>query len=196
MDGYPSDDGDWRAEIDRVVREEDDQVFFDNKFMSEREVEEAVQWLRGGKTRVRRLHLQNNSVFGNAGAAALAELLQDNGGENGTAVEEVFLFDNEIGCEGVGALADAIRHNTALRSLLLRTNRGVDPVYGEADAKTGIEALISAIGVNTTLELVSVGAENRFQELVDAALADVAGRLRGREHFLSMPLTKAARTSD
>jgi Leucine Rich repeat len=156
----------------------------------------AANLLQAGEASiVRVLRLEDNAI-GDAGAAALAELLSSRGG---AALSDVYLSGNDIGPAGISALADSLRRNFSLIELRLLGNPGVDSFYGTDDeVASGIDALIAAVRVNTTLKRVSVAmfdADSR-QKAVDAALADTEGRLRGRALEYTESLTKAARSRE
>jgi Leucine Rich repeat len=148
---------------------------------------------------VKELNLNDNAL-GDAGALHVARLLgRDDDNRGGASLEEVYLDDNDIGHDGVEILADALRHNTTLLELTLEGNPGVDAsVEGSSDADVaeGIDELVSAIGVNTTLKWVrvNISQSHPHQKRLNAALADTEGRRAGRDRFLAGPLTKAART--
>jgi hypothetical protein len=201
---------DWRAEVDRVLREGKEDLDLDGCSLGDAEAAEVAEKLRANPNNVKQLHLYRSKI-GDAGATALAALLrQDNGdgssdaesasetgdsGSGGAALEWLNLQLNAIGRKGIADLSDALRHNTTLKCLWLIDNPGVDAEKSsEAEAAAGIDSLLSAIAVNTTLELVSVGLPtDPHQKTIKAAMADTEGRKRGRERFLSGPMTKAAR---
>jgi Leucine Rich repeat len=168
-------------------------VYLNNMSLDAAEAAEVIEKLRGTSNAVKKLWLSFNTI-GDGGARAIAELLRGNPPE----LEEVYLSHNNIGRDGIAALGDALRENTTVRRLYLHQNKGVDPHpwWGgrEAEAAASIDALVAAIGVNTTLIEVDVRGlgNNPHQKTIDAALADKAGRRTAREHFLSTPVTKAA----
>jgi Leucine Rich repeat len=196
----------WRDELDRALSSGDEQLFLFAKSLGDAEVAEIAQRLRGSDgNAVRKLFLGFND-FGDHGAAAIAELLCHNGGGGGggdngeyeVTLEVVSLQNNAIGRDGIEALAGALKHNNSVRELGLEGNPAVNAFaenFNNPDVVASIDYLVSAIGVNTTLEIVSLGGFNPRQEILAAALADVEGRARNRERFLSGPLTKAARTN-
>jgi Leucine Rich repeat len=192
-------DEDWRATLERVLRKGKSQLGLYNRFLGDAEAVEFAERLRGdGGNGLRRLWLSTNKI-GDGGAFAIAELLQS----DKCALEEVYLSDNDIGPDGIAALADALRQSTAVTKLYIFGNRGVDASAeggSDADAAEGVASLVSAIGVNTTLKAVVVESPvfdpTPRQKALDAALADSEGRRRGRERFLTGPLTKAARAKD
>ena len=81
-----------------------------------------------------------DSILGDAGAIALAEILKQN-----TTLEQLAIQDHNIGDKGAIALAEAIKHNTTVRLIDLSHNK-----IGEE----GIVALVEAIKQNATIELV------------------------------------------
>jgi Leucine Rich repeat len=202
---------DWHAEVDRVLREGEDELNLSQCSLGDAEAAEVAEKLRANRNSVNDLNLAFNNKIGDAGATALAALLrQDNGGgssdaesasetgdsgSGGAALEYLQLQFNAVGRKGIANLSDALRHNTTLLELYLFGNPGVDArKSSEAEAAAGIDSLLSAIAVNTTLVLVHVDYDgNPHKKTIDAALADTEGRKRGRELFLSGPMTKAAR---
>jgi Leucine Rich repeat len=199
---------DWPAELDRVLREREERPKLVKCSLGDAGAAEVAEKLRAKPNNVKQLDLSVNEI-GDAGATALAALLrQDNGdgssdGESacemgdsgGTALEWLNLGVNAIGRKGIADLSDALRNNTTLQVLLLDFNPGVAAAKSsEAEAAAGIDSLLSAIAVNTTLRTVSVGGlSNPQKKTIKAALADTEGRKRGRELFLLGPMTKAAR---
>jgi Leucine Rich repeat len=161
-----------------------------SRFLGDAGAAEVAEKLRGTSNASKLLILNDNKI-GDEGARAVAELLRS----NPPALEVVGLNHNFIGRDGIAALAAALRENTTLQVLHVGRNKGVDPdpQWGgtEAEAAAGIDSLVAAIGVNTTLERSWV--DNSAQKTIDAALADTEGRRAGRERFLTGPLTKAAR---
>jgi Leucine Rich repeat len=199
---------DWRAELDRVLRAGEGKLDLSQCSLGDAEAAEVAEKLRANRNNVKELHLFYNEI-GDAGATALAALLrQDSGdgssdaesasetgdsGSGGAALEILYLQFNAIGRKGIADLSDALRHNTTLWGLFLARNPGVDArKISEAEAAAGIDSLLSAIAVNTTLTRVHVGVDGH-RKTIEAALADTEGRKRGRELFLSGPTTKAAR---
>jgi Leucine Rich repeat len=198
----------WRAELDRVLSEGENQLNFYGETLGDTGAAELAGVLQNGGKTVKRIYFGNCGI-GDAGAAAIAELLRDNNGgqekgediTGGIDLEVLNLQDNTIGRAGVEALATALKQNTTLQYLWLRGNLGVDPSKeggSELEAMAAVTSLVAAIGVNTTLEKVSVSLTNmsELQQSIERALADNAGRRRGRERFLSGPMVKAARTND
>jgi Leucine Rich repeat len=201
---------DWRAEVDRVLREGKEDLDLDGCSLGDAGAAEVAEKLRANRNNVKKLELDGNEI-GDAGATALAALLREDTGEGssdgesasetgdsgsrGAALEYLYLQSNVIGRDGLADLSDAVRHNSTLQWLLLTGNPGVDAKRGsEAEEAAGIDSLLSAIAVNTTLRTVSVGlSSNPHQKTIEAALADTEGRKRGRELFRSGPMTKAAR---
>jgi pimeloyl-ACP methyl ester carboxylesterase len=180
----------WHAELYHLLREGGERL--DLKGRSLGAAGAAVVAEELPLSAVRNLHLDSNGI-GDQGAASIAELL----GAGASSVEVIYLQLNDIGRDGIEALATALKRNSTLRGLHLSGNKGVDPNVGtEAEAAPGIEALISAIGVNTTLEAVEVGDFNPQQNIVDAALADTERRRLGRGKFLAGSVTKAAHKTD
>jgi hypothetical protein len=177
----------WRKELNRVLSDGSSEMTLNELSLGDSDVAEVAEKLRGSKTAVWRLALRDNNIC-DAGAAALAELLQD---DSGTSLGELDLCDNRIGCGGIEVLAGALKNNTALRGLWLNGNTGVDPT--EEEGLVGIDLLLSMIGVNTTLIELGVADVSTFQDALDAALQDMASRGSGREQFLNGPVTKAAR---
>jgi Leucine Rich repeat len=184
----------WRGILERAVDHRNE--ILDLRGLSEKLGDDGAkvvaERLRGSA--VERLLLARNDI-GDSGAASLADLLRaDNGG---AALSSINLQGNNIGREGVETLADALKHTTSLKELVLVVNPGVDWTMGgsEADVRASIDALVSAIGVNTSLEKVFAGFHDH-QGAVDSALKDTEGRRRRRELFLSGPMTKAARASE
>jgi Leucine Rich repeat len=183
------------AEVDRVLREGEEDLNLFDKSLGELEVEGVAEKLRGTSNAIKKLYFGWNEI-GDGGARAIAELLRS----NPPALEVVNLGANNIGPDGIAALADALCHNTTVRVLWLEGNRGVDPdpQWGgtESEAAAGTDSLVAAIGVNTALGNVfvdSVGSNPVHQETIMAALADKAGRRAGREQFLAeLPMTKSA----
>jgi Leucine Rich repeat len=190
-----NDEPEWRAELERVLHDGSDTLTLFGKSLGDAGAAEVADRLRGNAS-VTGLFVPNNTL-GNTGAAALADLLQDSSDGGGTALERVDLSYNDIGATGVAALADGLRQNTSVAHLVLTGNPGVDSTIStEEEAAAGLEALISAIGVNTTLETVDVGRNNDLPRTsLTIALNDEEGRRRGREREHG-PLTKAARTND
>jgi Leucine Rich repeat len=187
---------DWRAQLERVVTPgetpDSKELNLASKYFGDSGCMEVVEKLQGAETPVRTLWLDFCEI-GEAGAAALGNLLRKDR-EGGTALETLGLANNDIGAEGVIALADALRQNTTLKTLFLHYNPGVFDPDGSADTSAGVDALVAAIGVNTTLERVSVSRyEDGYmqQEKVDAALADIEGR---RVASAAGPKTKPARS--
>jgi Leucine Rich repeat len=200
---------DWCAELDRVLREGEEKLELQQCSLGDAGAADVAEKLGADRNNVKELELPCNKI-GDAGATALAALLrQDNGdgsdgdqsasgmgvsGSGGAALVYLHLQFNFIGRKGIADLSDALRHNTTLQWLYLAGNPSVDAEESsEAEAAAGIDSLLSAIAVNTTLKRVSVGYGNSHQETIDAAVADTEGRKRGRELFLSGPMTKAAR---
>jgi Leucine Rich repeat len=191
------DSEEWREELENTLRDGLEDLYLFDLSVGAAEMAEVAKRLRERKTAVKSLHLSKNSI-GDAGAHSVAELLRENGGGDGsdgrTAVEEVNLQENGIGRDGIEAVANALRHNSTVRRLFLQGNPGVDPEQGEAEAAAGTEALVAAIGVNTTLERVVGGSMCESDvDCFNAALKDTEGRRRGRELFQNGPSTKAAR---
>jgi Ran GTPase-activating protein (RanGAP) involved in mRNA processing and transport len=191
-------EADWRAEVDHVLREGEEDLNLHDMSLGAEGAAEVAENLRGSTNAVKVLTLEDNKI-GDGGAQSVAELLRS----NPPALEEVDLSYNDIGRNGISALADALRHNTTVRTLDLDCNKGVDPdpKWGgsAAEAAAGIASLVAAINVNATLREVDVSFNddsNPHQKTIDAALADTEGRRAGRERFLTGPLTKAARKSD
>jgi Leucine Rich repeat len=188
---------DRRAEVDRVLREGEEALYLDSISMGTEGAAEVAEMLRGTSNAVKRLYLGGNKI-GDGGALAIAEFLRS----NPPALETVYLNENNIGCDGIVALADALRENTILQELCLWGNKGADsdPRLGgtEAEAAAGIDSLVAAIGVNTTLEevLVNNSGTSDHPKTIDAALADTEGRCAGRERFLNGPATKSVHKSD
>jgi Ran GTPase-activating protein (RanGAP) involved in mRNA processing and transport len=183
----------WRAVVDRVLREGEEQLDLSSLFLGAEEAAEVAEKLRGSSNSVRKLALHRNQL-GDGGARAVAELLRS----NPPALVEVNLSDNNIGVDGISALADALRDNTAVRDFLVAFNKGVDgrASGSKVEAAAGIDSLVAAIGVNTTLEEVCVAnVVDPPQGAIDDALEDTEGRRSGRERFLTGPVTKAARKS-
>jgi Leucine Rich repeat len=182
----------WRAELDEVVQWGGQEVLdLMNMSIGDTGAVEVAEKLGGGSNKVRGLYLSNNGIS-DVGAAAIAELLRGD-----KIVEDVTLAWNDIGADGMAALADALRHNTTLRDLKVFGNRGVDPERGtEAEVAAGVESLLAAIAVNTTLERVVVNDFSPQKKAINKALADREGRRFGREQFLFGPTTKAARPQD
>jgi Leucine Rich repeat len=193
----------WLAEVERVLREGKDILGLTDVSLSDAGAVEVAEKLHGSA--VIRVYLGGNAIC-NTGAAALAELLRDDGSgrendankeKNVPPLEFLQLATNGIGSDGIAALADALRNNTTLKELRLNQNPGVDASISETESAIGIDSLVSAIGVNTTLKKVVVGTvSDPNQKRIYAALADVDGRRLGREKFLTGPLTKAARARD
>jgi Leucine Rich repeat len=185
---------DWRVELERVVREGEPILVLQNMFLGDFEAGEIAETLRTCHT-VKTLELGWNNI-GNIGAIAVAELLRSDSGA--TALEVVNLSRNEIDLPGVEALANALKENTTLRDLHLFRNPGVEPSGKGTRAQdpAGVRLIIAAISVNTSLEYVFVSSLGPDHPTIDRALADKEGRARGRERFLSAPLTKAARKTD
>jgi Leucine Rich repeat len=192
-----AEDWDWRVAVDRVLREGGKELYLMNASLGDEEATGVTEKLRVSSNAVKKLYLGWNKI-GDGGARSVAELLRS----NPPALKVVTLFENNIGRDGIAPLAAALCHNTTVRRLNLDCNKGVDPdpKWGgsEAEAAAGIDALVAAIGVNTTLEKVWVDSSgaSRHQKTINAALADTEGRRAGREHFLSTPTTKAARKRD
>jgi Leucine Rich repeat len=194
--GAPS--AEWRDQLEHVLREGAAILNLEDMYLGNAEAVEIAARLRGSKTSVTRLNLDFNEIE-DAGASAIAELLRADNGEceDISRLEWVELATNSIGRGGVAALADALKYNTSVKRLWIGWNPRVDPIVGDSsdgEAEAGINSLVSAIGVNTTLE--TVGVAPQFQRGVDALLADKEGRRRGRERFLTGSLTKAARKRD
>jgi Leucine Rich repeat len=187
----------WRVEVDRVLCDGNEELYLSNWSLCTEGAAEVAEQLRGTSNAVQMLDLSNNK-FGDGGARSVGELLRS----NPRALEEVDLGDNDIGRDGVAALADALRVNTTVRQLYLDRNNGVDPQWGgsAADAGAGVDSLVAAIGVNTSLQMVDVTSmmgPNPHQATINAALADTQGRRAGREQFLAdLPMTKSARKHD
>jgi Leucine Rich repeat len=201
---------DWRAELDRVLRAGEEKLDLRECSLGDAGAAEVAEKLRANRNNVKNLYLGGNKI-GDAGATAIAALLRQNNGDGssdaesasgmgdsgsgGAALEYLYLHFNTIGRKGIADLSDALRHNTTLRELWLARNPGVDAAKSsEAEAVAGIDSLLSAIAVNTTLTTVRVVLSSiPHQKTIEAALADTEGRKRGRELFLSGPMTKAAR---
>jgi Leucine Rich repeat len=195
----------WRAVLDRALREGEETLDLSRLPLGNPGAAEVAERVlnASGKVCLRRLDLQSATV-GDVGAAAVAELLRnrndDHDGDKcgNIPLEILSLQGNGIRLAGIKALADAVKRNSCLRVLNLWDNPGVyddpDPQVGsEVEEKSGIEALVAAIGVNTALEHVPVHIESDpRQQAIDAALADSEGRRLGREKFLTGSLTKAA----
>jgi Leucine Rich repeat len=191
---------DWRAELERVVREGERELDLrDMPLGGDGGIVEIAEGLRGS-TAVTAVSLVRCAV-GDGGAVALAEILlrgdtTGHEGESGGGIKELTLSHNSIGLEGVEALADALKKNTTLEHLGLSGNPGLDPsVKNGSRADAGVEALISAIGVNTTLSGLSGAHAMAHRIAINKALRDSEGRRRGKERFLAGPSTKAARAS-
>jgi hypothetical protein len=183
---------DWRAKLDRVLHDGEETLALNFKSLGDAGAAEVAEKLRGTSNAVKMLWLCNNKI-GDGGAQSVAELLRS----NPPALKVVHLVYNNISRDGIAVLADALRHNTTVRSFYLGSNKGVDPdpKWGgtEAEAAAGIDSLVAAIGVNTTLQTVFVGTVNPHVKPISAALADKDGRLAGREQFLAdLPMTKSA----
>jgi Leucine Rich repeat len=175
----------WRVELDRVMREGEEELDLTRMALGDAEVSQIAETLRGGNAPVCELRLGFNA-FGDSGALALAGLLR----ENNPSLKLLDLRYNDIDYAGMGALADALKHNSSVGKLHLQGN----PNQG-LGRSVGVDLLVGAINVNTTLEAVNVSGVPQV-EAVGAALRDMEGRIRGRERFLSGPLTKAARTTE
>jgi Leucine Rich repeat len=196
----------WRDELDRVVRsgggeeegEEGAILDLQKRHLGDAEITQVAERLsQGDAQHVKFLNVHGN-CFGDAGAASIAELLREASGKK-AALECVNLTSNCIGPEGILALAGALRENSTLTQLSLWRNPGVDARGGlsnGADAAAGVDSLVAAIGVNTTLQIVDVGRFSPHNKTVLAALADTDGRHLGRERFRARPLTKAVRKSE
>jgi Ran GTPase-activating protein (RanGAP) involved in mRNA processing and transport len=63
-------------------------------------------------TTLKELDLRGNTRIGDDGAVALAAALASN-----TTLEKLVLFHNEISYAGMGALAQALKHNDSLEYL-------------------------------------------------------------------------------
>jgi Leucine Rich repeat len=159
----------WREKVQRALMK-GGLLSLTDEFLGDAEVAEIAQMLReSAGNEVKYLHVDMNDV-GDAGAVAVAELLRGN-----PPLETVLLGCNKIGADGIAALADALCENTHVKELILWANRGVDaerPGSSDEEAAAGVESLVAAIAVNTTLERVAVGGKNPHQKAVDAALAD------------------------
>jgi Leucine Rich repeat len=194
-----ADGGAWRADLEHILREGKAELNLYNFALGyEGATEVAARLIASSGNAAEVLNVEENAIS-DAGAAAIAEFLRSDPPD----LEHICLSFNKIGAEGIAVLSDALRVNTNLRWLHLGQNPGVDgshPNSSDAEAAAGIAALVSAIGVNTTLMTVSVDGlmGNPHQKTVDAALGDTEGRHRGREKFLAGPdpVTKAARKSD
>ena len=81
-----------------------------------------------------------DSILGDAGAIALAEILKQN-----TTLEPLAIQDHNIGDKGAIALAEGLKHNTTVRLIDLSHNK-----IGEV----GIVVMAEAIKQNATIELV------------------------------------------
>jgi Leucine Rich repeat len=167
---------DWRAEIERALRDDSTMLNLTNKALGDEGTVFLAESLRGGSN-VANVKLNNNRI-GDAGAAAVAALLADP--ESATSLRGIMMCRNDVGSQGIAALADGLRHNATLKKLNVSDNPGVT---GET---TGVSALARAIGVNTTLESVHVGFGNPNQKLLDAALAGTEERRRGRQRFIEL----------
>jgi Ran GTPase-activating protein (RanGAP) involved in mRNA processing and transport len=166
----------WRVSLEDVLREGDGKLDLRRSDLFDEDAATIAERLRGSNSSVTRLFMGGNNV-GDKGAAALAELLRDNGG-----LRLLDLSENKISGEGVRALAGSLKQNNSLSTLWLMMNT----FWLETGAVAAVESLVSAIGVNTALDRVLFGpSSNRHQKAVNDALADVEGRRRGREQFLS-----------
>jgi Ran GTPase-activating protein (RanGAP) involved in mRNA processing and transport/ankyrin repeat protein len=96
----------------------------------------------GAMGRLLRLRLERNGV-GAGGARALSAALL----ARGAALQHLDLSNNELGVEGAAVLADALKSNTTLRTLLLWRNRvGTD----------GAEAFAEALRCNGSLRCLDL----------------------------------------
>jgi Leucine Rich repeat len=172
----------WRPELERVVRGQNSDLELLSMSLGDSEVVEVVQTLSANPNAVKTLNLGGNAI-GNAGAAAIANLLRHG---SGCALEELYLFRNHIDAVGITALGDALRNNTSLRLLFLRGNPGIEG-DGGLETAAAVESLVSAIRINSTLETIRVDMSSSapHQQAVEAALADRDGRRRRRELYLS-----------
>jgi Leucine Rich repeat len=192
-----ADPAEWRAELERALGAGEKKLDLNDMGLGDAGAAEVVERLLRSKTAVTQLELNGNGL-GDAGAAAVAELLRENSGESDvTALETLSLHYNLIGSDGIDSLADALKYNTSVRIVGLDGNKGTDDSCkdgSDAEAAVGIESLVAAISVNTTLVMVVVG--DAQQRTVDAALGDMGTRELRRDQFLAGPTTKAAHKQD
>jgi Leucine Rich repeat len=185
----------WRAALDHALLEGEESFLVGLMPMGDVGAVELAEKFRrsGGKCRVKELRLRSCSI-GDAGAHAIAGLLRpDNsdGDDVGVGIEVLDLSNNNIGSEGIAAVADGLRHNSTVRELWIPGNPGVENSEVEEE---GIATLVSAIGVNAALKIVVVsllaGTPGTSQAAVEAAMADTGRPLRHEEFQTG---TKAAR---
>jgi Leucine Rich repeat len=194
----------WKAQLDRVLRNGEKNLDLRGEALGDLGVGKLVGKLvkKKNENNVGELLLDFCEI-GDAGAESLAALLRS----NPPALYDVRLNNNKITQQGIRALAESLKQNRTLKSIDLFLNPGFDvpglglePLHddGDLDPSMLVQSLIAAIGVNTTLEGVSVAvySDDPLQVTIDAALQDTEGRQRGRQEYGGGPMTKAARNGD
>jgi Ran GTPase-activating protein (RanGAP) involved in mRNA processing and transport len=101
-----------------------------------------AQVLRSNKSVVTHLDLSNNGTFSWPGMADLSAALAVN-----TSLTTLDLSHNKLGVDTIDKLAEALRHNTHLRTLYLQGNDGFRTI-------AGAKALVAAIQESSGLDRV------------------------------------------
>ena len=122
-----------------------DEVNLSGRELSDTDATQVAKSLRGHRTRVTRLLLDDNKI-GHEGAAAIAAALESN-----SKLQELGIDNNNIGDKGAVAIAMALRSNKTLQHLRLSKNNIGDD---------GAIALAEALKSNSTLHELELDNNN------------------------------------
>lgn len=106
--------------------------------------------------------LLGNNIVGDAGAAHIARLVSNP--QTGASLQTLYLAGNCIGTSGSAALADALRHNSIVKSLWLKRN----PLHLE-----GVQLLASMLETNASLETLDLANTGLFDEGIAVLFASL-----------------------